>query len=144
MLTSDSFGRVSMLVRAGLYVLQPSGDKETEFGAPDSMAVGPPVQIAIGFAIAGGTYTARLCGQSLTGTGAVLVHVHPGTHEIAGVFRSSFFGVSITGAGLERGSLLSLAGPAPQVTACGVTYDNLKSPAAAQEFRIQFRTHCAL
>lgn len=103
---------------------------------------GSTVSVLVVLTPVGGTYTATLNNQTYTAAGGFSVSLRPGTHEIAGSFRGDGFGVgfaSIGGGGAESGSLRSLSGPSPQVTACTAIYFNTGTTATLREFRLQFR-----
>jgi hypothetical protein len=85
-----------------------------------------------------GSYTAQLNGQTYSSSGAFTVNLSPGTYTIEGSHRGTAFAVgfrSLVQGGVQSGSVRSLAGTAPQTTACGVTYGTANVSTA---FRVQF------
>ena len=100
------------------------------------------VSVIVVFTPVAATYSAVLNNQTYTAAGGFTIALRPGTHEITGSFRGQAFGVgfgSIGGGGAESGSLRSIAGPSPQVTACSALYFNETTPTVQREFRLQFR-----
>lgn len=94
------------------------------------------------FTSVGGSYTAQLNGQTYTASGGFTVNLPVGTQEITGSFVGQGFGIGfsrIGGTGAESGSLRSLAGPAPDVSACQILYLNFDTPNTRRSFRMQFR-----
>jgi hypothetical protein len=99
--------------------------------------------IVIGFRPAsGGSFSARFNGQTYTSAGGFAVRLSDlnRTYEISGTFTGNSFGVDFatsTMAGVRSGSVLSVEGPAAQLSACGIMY--LPGSVVTREFRIQFQ-----
>jgi hypothetical protein len=88
---------------------------------------------------ADGPFSVTFQGQTITAQGPYNFTLKPGTYEITGQMRTyvlslDFSRVSGTG-GVQTGSVLNLAGPAVDVSQCGVLYLAYSPPS---NVRVQF------
>src|SRR5262245_14237016 len=103
--------------------------------------------IIVGFTPAeGGSFTARINGQTFSSPGgwAVTLSSLGSTYEISGSFTGGSLGVTFaasTSTGVQTGSVVSVQGPSPNITGCGVIY--VAPSTASQQFRIQFKSTAA-
>ena len=90
----------------------------------------------------GSTFSAQIDGKTYTHPGQSLVSLPPGTYEIVGAFSGSGLQVGFQtlggGGGVQSGSPRSVAGPAPQVTSCQITYTS-PDKTVSQAFQLQFQ-----
>ncbi len=90
----------------------------------------------------GASYTARLNGQTFSSPGQFSVQLESidPAYEVSGSFNGAGIRIEFhttTTAGVQAGSVTSLAGPVSQTFPCAITY--VSTPAGAQQFRVQFR-----
>jgi hypothetical protein len=88
---------------------------------------------------ADGPFSVSFQGQTITAQGPYNFTLKPGTYEITGQMRTSVLSVDfskVTGTGgVQAGSVLSLAGPAVDVSQCGALYLSYSPPSSV---RVQF------
>ena len=104
-------------------------------------APGAAFDVLIVFTPVRGTFAARLNRQDYATPGAVTANLAPGTYDIDGTFLGSGLVVgfaTIEAGGVRSGSLRSLAGPAPQVGPCSVTYSRADTGGDPLRFRLEF------
>jgi hypothetical protein len=125
---------------AAIFLLWGCGDSRV----PADVGPSSPVNVTVVFTPVGdgSTFSAQLNGQSFSLPGQSIVSLPPGTYQISGSFLGSGLGVGFqtlgSGGGVQSGSARSLAGPAPQVAPCGITYAS-PDKAASQSFQLQFQ-----
>jgi hypothetical protein len=86
-------------------------------------------------------FTVQLDGKTYDSAGATTVTLSSGTHEMDGSFRGSGFVVGFstidTGGGVKSGSVRSLGGPSPKLSACSINYAT-DTPNDQHSFQVQF------
>jgi len=87
--------------------------------------------------------TATIDGSTSLSEGINILNLTTGVHIVTGSYHGYDLDISFGSAGqggLRNGSLQSIAGPAPQVVDCTITYRNPASTAATSNtFRFQFQ-----
>src|SRR5262245_57245723 len=115
--------------------------------ASDPGSVLGEAHIIVGFTpAAGGSFTARINGKTFSSPGgfAVTLSSLGAIHELNGSFTGGSLGVTFaasTSTGVETGSVVSVQGPSPNISGCGVIY--VAPSTASQQFRIQFKSTAA-
>lgn len=104
--------------------------------SPTGSSGGVPVLLLLS---ADGPFSVSFQGQAITAQGPYNFTLKPGTYEITGQMRTSVLSVDfskVTGTGgVQAGSVRNLAGPAVDVSQCGVLYLSYSSPSSV---RVQF------
>lgn len=104
--------------------------------SPSSASGGVPILLLLS---ADGPFSVSFQGQTITAQGPYNFTLKPGTYEITGQMRTYVLSVDfsrVTGTGgVQTGSVRSLAGPAVDVSQCGVLYLTYSPPS---NVRLQF------
>jgi len=104
--------------------------------SPSDPSPGVPILLLLS---ADGPFSVSFQGQTITAQGPYNFALKPGTYEITGQMRTYVLSVDfsrVTGTGgVQAGSVRSLAGPAVDVSQCGVLYLTYSPPS---NVRLQF------
>lgn len=125
--------RTARLVAAGMLLGLPScGGSDSPAGASG----GVPVLMLLS---ADGPFSVSFQGQTITAQGPYNFALKPGTYELTGQMRTYVLSVDFSRVsgegGVQSGSVRNLAGPAINVSQCGVLYLTYSPPSAV---RVQF------
>ncbi len=127
----QSFSRHWVLPLVAVFGLSGCSDN-----SPTGSSGGVPILLLLS---ADGPFSVSFQGQTITAQGPYNFTLNPGSYELAGTMRTSVLSVDfsrVTGTGgVQAGSVRSLAGPAPNVSQCGVLYLTFSPPSSV---RVQF------
>lgn len=111
-------------------------DSPTPVSNVDVFIVFTPVAGANGVA----DFSAQLAGQTYTLPGSVKATLSTGVHDISGSFRGAGLQIAfaaIAEGGAKSGSIVNMAGPAPSVGSCRISYATAVSTSANFQMRFE-------